>query len=166
MISVIACQDINGSIGYENKLLFKLSKDMHFFKSVTQGKTIVMGRNTYESIGKPLKDRNNIVISNTLTQDDVHPDVTIARSVKEVIDMFDRDDEIIFIGGESVYEEAMRHKDFDKAYLTTVIHSVGKFADTVFPTIPVPMRSVYTDYGYEEIGEKNVFFVSAILEKI
>ena len=65
-VSIIAAIDLQGGLGKDNHLLCHLPADLKHFKTITLGKPIVMGRRTFESIGKPLPDRHNIVVSRTL----------------------------------------------------------------------------------------------------
>jgi dihydrofolate reductase len=94
--------DINGGIGYKNQLPWpKMKNDLKRFKDLTVGHTVIMGRNTFESLGKPLPKRNNIVISKTLNNVEK---VKIYSSKSEVIE-FVKDLELVFIiGGAQIIE--------------------------------------------------------------
>ncbi len=105
MVTVIAAVSRNGFIGKDNGLLWNLPSDMKYFKETTMGGTVVMGRKTYESIGRPLPGRRNIVISRFegLTYDGVE----VYHSLNEALSACDR---VCFvIGGSEVYTQAMPH---------------------------------------------------------
>ena len=127
MITLIAAIGRNREIGYKNELLWKIPADMAHFKLYTTGKPIVMGRSTYESIGRPLPNRLNVV----LTTQDIPGDVTIVRSVYEVIKLNAQYPEIVIIGGGSVYNQFIGIAD--KLVITHVNASFT--ADTFFPEI-------------------------------
>lgn len=128
-ISLIVAIDLNNAIGYKNKLLFKNKEDVKWFKEHTLNKICVMGRNTYESIGKPLKNRTNIVLTSKKNYNP-HYDVLVRHSLEEVLDEFKNEDEIMIIGGEMLYRQALPIAD--KLYITKVHYSYKK-ADTYFP---------------------------------
>ena len=96
-ISIITAFDRNQLIGANNKLPWHIPEDLNYFKSKTTGKTVVMGRKTFESIGKPLPNRHNIVISSSLT-----PSTGI--EIFESPTMLSDHQDIIVIGGHSIYQ--------------------------------------------------------------
>lgn len=123
---LIAAVDKNFGIGYENELLVKLKKDMKYFKEKTLHHVIVMGKNTYLSIGRPLPKRNNIVITHHPVS---HDDVT-SMGLEEFLDLYkDSDEEIYCIGGASLYKELLPYAD---ELLLTKIEKEYK-ADAYFP---------------------------------
>lgn len=126
IISLIAVVARDRGIGYKNKLLFDIPEDMEHFKSITSGHVVIMGYNTYKSIGKALPGRKNIVLCDRLTR---LSDAIVSRSIEEAIKISQSEDEIFFIGGASVYEQAI--KIADKLYLTEV--NALRTADTYFP---------------------------------
>lgn len=110
MIGMIAAVTQNGVIGVENKLPFDYPADMKHFRTTTANSIVIMGRKTFEGIGKPLPKRRNIII----TRDKNLPfiDIEIASSVKEAIDMTSRTTkDIWFIGGAAIYEAGMEFAD-------------------------------------------------------
>ncbi len=116
IISIIAAMDHNRLIGNKNQLPWHLPADFAHFKSVTMNKPIIMGRKTYESIGKPLPGRTNIVLSrNTDTQ---FEGVTCVSGFEEAIEVTDGAEEIMIIGGSAIYE--MLLPQTDRLYLTFV----------------------------------------------
>lgn len=124
-LAMIACISQDCGLGKDGRLLWKIPEDMQFFRQTTTGATVVMGRKTFESIGRPLPKRENIVLS---TRD--LPDVTTYHNKAEL----DRYLQTIpgpkfIIGGSSLYQ--MFLNEAEKLYLTEV--SAVKPADTYFP---------------------------------
>ncbi|RUS46850.1 dihydrofolate reductase [Cohnella sp. AR92] len=100
-ITLIAAVARNGVIGADNKLIWRLPADMKFFKSQTIGKPVLMGRKTFESLGKPLVDRTNIILSRTL---ETAPDsCVLVRTADEAIERVGSEEELMVIGGAEIY---------------------------------------------------------------
>ena len=118
MISIIVATDINDGIGKNNQLPWgRIKEDMQHFKSITTGHTVVMGRKTFESIGKPLPNRRNIILSKNI---DYIEGVEIVKSYKDIIKLHAKNpnDNIFIIGGESIYK---LFKDLsDRIYITKI----------------------------------------------
>ena len=122
MISIIVACSENNVIGKDNKLLWKQSADLKRFKEITSGKSVIMGRKTYDSIGKPLPNRRNIVI----TRQNIHiPGVEIFNSMENII----TEDETFVIGGGEIYKESIIFAD--KIYLTKIHTELD--GDSYFP---------------------------------
>lgn len=102
IISIIAAMDRNRLIGNNNQLPWHLPADLAHFKKVTLNKPILMGRKTYESIGRPLPGRENIVL--TQTEGLKIEGVTVVNSLEEVIDGLPESAELMVIGGSTIYE--------------------------------------------------------------
>lgn len=129
MISIIVAVAKNGVIGCHNRLIWHMSEDLKRFKALTIGHPIIMGRKTFESIGRPLPGRTNIVVSrNTELKID---GVSVVGSIQEAIDMLPQEDEIFIIGGGQIYEQALPLTS--KIYLTLVDQTPD--GDTFFPEI-------------------------------
>lgn len=126
-MSVIVAVAENGVIGGSGGLLWHISEDLQMFKRVTSGHPVVMGRKTFESLGRPLPARTNVVI--THNPDYRAEGITIARSLGEAIALFPALEEIFVIGGGEIYREAMPLAD--RLYLTRVGASYE--GDTRFP---------------------------------
>ena len=127
-ISAIAIIGKDGGIGKEDKLLWHLPSDLQYFKSTTVGHPIIMGRKTYESIGRALPKRTNIV----LTRGEIDNDkIQVARNPEGAIKIAKDTgtDEVFIIGGEQIYTAFMPL--VDKLYLSVV--DAQKEADTFFP---------------------------------
>ena len=104
-ISIIVAMSQNSVIGLRNELPWHISEDLKNFKKITLNHSVIMGRKTYQSIGKPLKDRNNIVISRdtSLKIDGVE----VVNSLEKAILKTDESSEIFIIGGQQIYSIAL-----------------------------------------------------------
>lgn len=146
MISIIVAVAENGTIGDKNSLLWHIAEDMRFFKRTTSGHPVVMGRKTYESLGRPLPNRTNVVISRTLAELE---GCTVVRSLEEAVKMFPTDEEVFIIGGAQIYALALEVAD--RLYLTRVGHSYE--GDTSFPEWDAKQWQLLSREAYEQ-GEK------------
>lgn len=126
MISVIVAVAENGTIGDNNTLLWHITEDMKRFRQLTTGHPVVMGRKTYDSLGRPLPNRRNVVISR---QDLAIEGCEVVHSLEEARALFQAEEEVFIIGGAQIYAEAMPVAD--RFYLTVVEHPYE--GDTVFP---------------------------------
>lgn len=136
-------------IGFENQLLWHLPKDLKHFKEITSGHPVIMGRKTYESIGKPLPNRTNIVVSRKT--DWFEEGILIVGSIKEAVKFAKKiDEEVFIIGGGKIYEQTM--DIVDKLEVTLVKADLQ--ADTFFPKID-PKIWKKTDEICHEKDEKN-----------
>ena len=128
MRSLIAAVGKNNELGLDNHLIFNIPGDLKFFRNTTLGKTVIMGRKTYESIGKPLPKRINIVVSNSLKETD---GITIINSFEEVLEKYlNSEEEVFIIGGESLYNYFINYAQ--NIYLTKVY--ANAVADKYFPS--------------------------------
>ena len=116
IISIIAAMDRNRLIGKKNQLPWHLPADFSHFKSVTMGKPIIMGRKTYESIGRPLPGRTNIVLSRNTEL--AYDGVICVSSFEDAVAAESEAEELMIIGGSSIYE--MLLPKVDRMYLTYV----------------------------------------------
>ena len=134
-LSLIVAVSRNGVIGLNNQLPWYLPEDLKYFKSVTMGKPIVMGRKTYDSIGRPLPGRANIVITRDLAWS--APGVEVAQSLDAALALGKAAceaagaEEIMVIGGEQIYRMCIENAD--RLYLTQVDAEVE--GDAFFPDI-------------------------------
>ena len=126
MISVIVAVAENGTIGDKNTLLWHITEDMKHFRQLTSGHPVVMGRKTYDSLGRPLPNRRNVVITRQPLQIE---GCEVVHSLEEALDLFTSDEEVFIIGGAQIYAEAMPLAD--RFYLTVVEHPYE--GDTCFP---------------------------------
>ena len=129
IVSIVVATGENNEIGKNNSLLWHLPADLKHFKNTTSGNTVIMGRKTFESIGKPLPNRRNIVVTS-------QPDLKIegietASTIQIALDSCREDNEIYVIGGGSIYRQVLAQTD--KIYLT-IVHQIFD-ADIFFPFI-------------------------------
>ena len=129
MISIIVAIAKNGVIGDKHSLLWHLREDMIHFRTTTSGHPVVMGRKTFDSIGRPLPKRTNVVITRdtNLTIEGC----TMAHSLEEAVWLFDPSEEIFIIGGAQIYRQALPLAD--RIYLTVIDKEYD--GDTSFPEI-------------------------------
>ena len=125
IINIIAAVGKNLELGKDNKLIWPIKEDLIYFKEKTLNKTVVMGKNTFYSIGKALPNRNNIV----LTSGNIDVDnIKVLHDYKEIFNL--EDEEIYIIGGESIYKLFLPYAD--NLYLTEIESEEPK-ADSYFP---------------------------------
>ena len=130
IISLIVAAAENRAIGRDNALLWHISSDLKHFKAVTIGCSVIMGRRTFESIGRALPKRRNIVI--TRNPEYVAVGCEVVTSIDEALALVVNEDEVFVIGGGTIYD-ALWNKA-DKLYLTEV-HACIDDADTFIPII-------------------------------
>jgi len=155
MISAIARKD--RAIGFKNALLWHIPEDFKHFKETTSGHAVIMGENTYKSIGRPLPNRTNIILS---IDEHFSPDgCVVVRSIDEALEKAKEteSEEIFIIGGASIYRQFLPYAD--RLYLTLV---EGDFeAETFFPEYPEFTKEI----SHEEHDNKTFRFAFVILEK-
>ncbi len=142
-ISLIVARADNRVIGRRGRLPWRIPADMKYFKRVTMGKPIVMGRKTYESIGVALPGRTNIVVTNNPTIE--APDIKKARSIHEALKLAREEggQEVMVIGGGQVYDATLPIAD--RIYLTEVHENVD--GDAWFPHID---KSLWREISRED----------------
>lgn len=152
IISLIVIADEKNGIGKNNGLLCHLPADLRYFKQTTTGHHIVMGRRTFEAVGRPLPNRVNMVI----TRD---PELELegcvmCQSLDEAVNIAEihKETELFITGGGSIYEQAMQLAD--KIYLTR-IHAVLD-ADTYFPQLPEGQWTLASSEFHVK-DEKNIY---------
>ena len=129
-LSIIVAVADNGVIGHQNQLPWHLPEDLRQFRSLTEGHSVIMGRKTFESIGRPLPKRRNIVLSRQTTQ---FPGCDRAASLEEAIAQSPSTDPVFIIGGAALYQHALRLAT--TVYLTRVhLQPIG---DVRFPDFPI-----------------------------
>ena len=150
IISLIAAMDRNRLIGKNNQLPWHLPADFAHFKAVTMGKPIVMGRKTFESIGRPLPERQNIVLSRN--SDFSLDGADVVNSLDQAKAVAGDAPELVVIGGSTIYQLAL--PEADRIYLT---HVEGEFeGDAWFPEFESELWSV-KDETSTEIDDKNAY---------
>lgn len=127
-VSIIVAISQNHAIGKNNQLLWHMPKDLKHFKDITSGRTIIMGRKTFDSVGKPLPNRRNIVVTRQEIQ---IPGCEVVKSIDEGLALCAGEDEVFIGGGAEIYKQAMDKTN--RIYLTIIHHYFE--ADTFFPEI-------------------------------
>ena len=128
-INIIAAIGENNELGKDNKLIWRMPKDLRFFKEMTMGQIVVMGRKTFESLPTRLPGRSKIVISSKRI--DLYADAICYQDPSEILVDFENDERDIFIiGGESIYKLFLPVAD--NMYLTE-IQETDPYADAYFP---------------------------------
>lgn len=127
-ISLIAAMDEAGGLGLNNQLLCYLPADLKHFKAITLGKPIIMGRHTFESIGKPLPGRLNIVLSRTMRPIE---GIMVFDTVDKIISYASEFPEVMIIGGAQLYAQTINKAS--RLYITHIHHQFE--ADVFFPKI-------------------------------
>lgn len=127
MINIIVATSKNNQIGSNNQLPWHIPEDLKYFKEKTNGHMVVMGRKTYESIGRPLPNRKNIVLTRDL---DFKPDgVTVIHSFEQALIMCTKEENSFIIGGGEIYELFLPFAN--RLYITMVDQVID--GDTAFP---------------------------------
>ncbi len=128
-LAIIVAISENNAIGKNNQLLWHLPADLKHFKNITTGNTIIMGRKTFDSIGKPLPNRRSIVVTRNAGL--VIPGVEVVASLEDAIELCKHDKEAFIIGGAEIYQQAL---PFATHIYLTRVHQKYE-ADTFFPVL-------------------------------
>ncbi|WP_017187152.1 dihydrofolate reductase [Alkalibacillus haloalkaliphilus] len=128
-LSLIVAMDDNQVIGLNNDMPWHLPNDLKYFKKVTSDSTIVMGRKTFESIGRPLPNRHNII----MTRNDQYTQegCSVVRNWEELPPLVEGEEEVFIIGGSELFKDALNQVDY--MYITKIHETFD--GDTYFPTI-------------------------------
>ena len=151
LLSMIAAIGQGGQIGLDGRLPWHIPDDLRIFRHTTMGKTVVMGRKTFESIGRPLLGRKMIVLTSTTT-DALKEYVTCVSSVQQAIAMAADEPELVVCGGQQVYEAFLPH--VTRIYLSRTNYSGP--ADAHFPELDMSQwtasdERVYIDFVYTQL---------------
>lgn len=162
-IAMIAAVAENNAIGINNKLPWYLPGDLRYFKAVTMGKPIIMGRKTFESLGKPLPGRTNIVM--TRDPEWMNDSVRVVANLDEALALassiaeIDGVSEVMIIGGEQIYQQALPQAD--RLYLTRVGQSFA--GDAFFPEL-VPQE--WIEFAREDhLSEDGLVYSYQVLDR-
>lgn len=127
MINMIVATSKNNQIGINNELPWHISEDLKYFRQTTSGKTVLMGRKTFESIGRPLPNRKNIVLTRDMN---FNPEgVTVIHSFDEALALCKAEEDLFIIGGGEIYSLFLPYADY--LYITLVDKVID--GDTDFP---------------------------------
>lgn len=156
MITIIAAIANNNAIGKNNQLIWHLPADLKRFKKVTFGHHIIMGRKTYESLGKPLPNRTTIII--TRNKNYQQNNCIVVNSLNEAIKAAQADENPYILGGAEIYKQAL--KIADRLDLTIIHHSFE--ADAFFPKINYKIWKEVSreDFKADEKNKYNYSFVT------
>ena len=157
MITLIAAIAKNNALGKDNDLIWHLPADLKRFKKVTTGHPILMGRNTFESIGKPLPNRTSIII--TRNNNYFVDGCLIANSIEQAIELTEGKDAFI-IGGAQIYKDALEQDLVDRLDITLLHHEFE--ADAFFPEINMEIwkEVAREDFKADEKNKYDYSFVS------
>lgn len=159
-LSIVVACSTNDVIGVNNQLPWHLPADLKFFKNTTNGHTIIMGRKTYESIGKPLPNRENIIISRAKNFE--ANGIVVKHSIEEAIDYCKEKEEVFVIGGANIYAQILNK--IDKIYLTRV-HTIIENGDAFFSIKDKENWKLVSSEKHTK-DEKNIFdYTFEIYEK-
>ncbi|MFZ4713710.1 MAG: dihydrofolate reductase [Bacteriovoracaceae bacterium] len=130
IVSIIVATGENGEIGKDNKLLWQIPTDLKIFKKTTSGHYIIMGRKTFESIGRPLPNRTNVVV--TRSEHASVEGIQFVKTLESALELAKNDieTEVFIIGGGQIYQEAINKNLVDRIYLSQVNYT--GVADTFF----------------------------------
>ena len=130
-LTIIAAASTNNVIGFDNKLIWNIPKDLKRFKELTQGHSVIMGRKTFESLSSPLPNRRNIVV--TRNKDYSPQGIEVFSSIEDALDVCREDLQPFIIGGGEIYSQTINL--VDKIELTRVYKDYQ--GDAFFPDIPL-----------------------------
>ncbi len=152
-ISLIVATSLNHAIGKDNQLPWHLPADLKFFKTTTMGCPVVMGRKTFQSIGRTLPGRKNVVITRDAAFNaDKHFDIELASGLQEALSSLSSEKEIFIIGGGEIFKQSMLLAD--NVYLTLVNTSLD--GDVFFPEIDKTKFELVWEEKHQA-DEKNKF---------
>lgn len=159
-LSIAVAVGENFAIGKNNQLLWHMPADLKYFKQTTSGHTIIMGRKTFDSVGRPLPNRRNIVITRdaTLKIDGVE----VVNSLDKALEITNNEEKPVFIvGGAEIYRQALPKTQ--TIYLTTIHHTFE--ADTFFPAIDRNEWNVISAEQHKA-DDKNIYdYTFEVLER-
>jgi dihydrofolate reductase len=157
MITLIAAIAKNNALGKNNDLIWHLPADLKRFRQLTTGHHIIMGRKTYESIGKPLPNRTTIIVSRN--PEYFQEGCLMATSLENAIQIAKNEEVICIVGGEQIYRQALENNLVDALDITLVHHEFD--ADAFFPEIDTKIWEEISREDFKS-DEKNKFDYSFI----
>lgn len=158
MITIVAAMSLNKAIGSNGQLPWHIPEDLHRFKLLTTGKVVIMGRKTYQSIGRPLPNRLNIVLSRSPL---VIPGAYVVDSLESAVALASAEQpntEIFIIGGAQIYKQAIDTHIADRLLLT-IVHQTVNDADTFFPTYENEFPNRVSDEQWTENNGRSMSFL-------
>ena len=158
-VSIIVAKSENNVIGSNGQLPWYLSEDLKKFKSITMGKPMIMGRNTFESIGKALPGRKNIILTRNLNYS--AENVFIVNTIEKAIEACGEHKEIMIIGGGEIYKAFLGITN--RLYLTNVDIEIE--GDVFFPEINLSHWNLISREDYPRTTQRMIGFNMEILER-
>jgi dihydrofolate reductase len=156
-LNIIVAMARNRVIGIDNQLPWQIPGELKYFKGLTMGHHIIMGRKTYESIGRPLPGRTTIIV--TRDSNYAQAGCLVAHSLPEAIRFADGDEQVFFVGGSSLYEQALPLAD--RLYLTEI--QADYDGDAYFPEFD---RMVWREVSRDkQVSEKGLAFDYVVYER-
>jgi dihydrofolate reductase len=162
MITIIAAIAQNNALGKNNDLIWHLPADLKRFKQRTTGHYILMGRNTFESIGRPLPNRTTVII--TRNENYAKEGCLIAHSLEDAIEMAKEEEQVFIIGGAQVYENAIENNVADVLDITLVHEAFD--ADVFFPEIDLNIWKEVAREDFEADEKSKLAYSFVRYEKI
>ena len=159
VISHLVAVSNNNVIGKNNDLPWKLKKDLQHFKNYTTGKTIVMGRKTYESIGRPLPNRRNIIISSTINEIN---GAEVFSSLEKALEALKHEDEIIITGGSYLFNDT---KEIVNKLVITFVDTSIEDGDVFYTDIDYKEWSLIEESFYNKDNENEYNFSIKVYKK-
>ncbi|WP_019613285.1 type 3 dihydrofolate reductase [Psychromonas ossibalaenae] len=150
-VSMIAAMAEDRVIGLDNKMPWHLPADLQFFKRVTLGKPVIMGRKTYQSIGRPLPGRKNIVLTRDKNLE--IQGVSCVQTVEQALDLVQGVEEVMVIGGATIYQQFLNRAT--RLYLTFIDFKTQ--GDTQFPDYQAAADWSESDREAHLADQKNVY---------
>lgn len=162
MLSIVVAKAKNNIIGKNNQLIWHLPEDLKHFKNLTIGHTIIMGRKTYESLGKPLPNRKHVIFSQNPDFKVNEENVQVVHSLLEIQDLIEGEEEAFVIGGAMIYNFLMEY--VTKMYVTEIDKEFE--GDALFPTIDHSVWKETSRVQGTKNEENNLDYDFVIYEKI
>lgn len=159
VISHLVAVSNNNVIGKDNDLPWKLKRDLQHFKNYTTGKTIVMGRKTYESIGRPLPNRRNIIISSTIRSID---GAEVFSSLEAALEALKHEDEIIITGGSYLFNDTT---DIVNKLVITFVDTFIEDGDVFYSDIDYKKWNLVEESFFQKDSENEHDFSIKVYEK-
>ncbi len=152
IISLIAAMSENRVIGRHNTIPWRLPDDLKRFREITLGHPVIMGRKTFESIGRPLPGRKNIIVTRNT---DYHPeDCIVAHNLREALEECADSEEVFICGGGEIFREMLPMAE--RIYLTVIHEEIE--GDTFFPTIPEDFCEVFREKAEAPVPHSFVMY--------
>jgi dihydrofolate reductase len=158
-VTIVVAISENHVIGKDNKLLWYLPADLKHFKDITTGHTVIMGRKTYDSVGKPLPKRRNIIITRQVISIE---GCEVVNSIEAALELCKGEPEVFIVGGAEIYRQSINLTD--RIYLT-IVHQTFE-GDSFFPEIDPKQWQEVSREDHQPDDRNNLPYSFITLEKI